>query len=476
MRDSKATPEPTDLDERIAEYGSHVLAVEPTGVEKVPEAARHGHPLSLMWTWIPPNMEFATVFIGVIAVLFFGLDFWTAAVALLLGAAVGAVAHGVASTYGPRFGVPQMVAGRIAFGRRGTALPAGLNAAMAGLGWFAVNSVSGAFALSELTGLPTLPSLVLVVAAQIGIGYMGHNFVHVFSRCIAPLVTAVFLVTSAVVLAGSDLGAPPVGPGRFGGFMLAFSAAFGYTAGWNPFAADYTRYLPSTTPHRRVAFFPALGLFLSISLLMLAGAASATIAGGGHQNPTKAFTSTLPGWLGTLTLLVIVLGSISANALNVYSAGLSFISLGLRWMPRGPVALVIGTAGFLVAWAGLRDTARSYEAYLLVVSYWVAPWQAVVFTDQWLRYRARMSDREAFRRITDPAYEVWAGPIAMLLGTVASVLLFSNQQRFSGYIPRVAPQVGDLTCVAGFLLTAVLYAALRRLPALGPRQVGRARP
>ena len=45
---------------------------------------------------------------------------------------------------GPKYGVPQMVLSRLGFGYWGNALPAGLNSVTAGIGWFAVNSVSGA--------------------------------------------------------------------------------------------------------------------------------------------------------------------------------------------------------------------------------------------------------------------------------------------------------------------------------------------
>ncbi|GAA0690647.1 cytosine permease [Kitasatospora atroaurantiaca] len=465
--DGTSVSDPADLNADITAYGSHVLAVEPTGAEPIPEEARHGSPLGLLWTWLSPNMEFATIYIGVISVLFFGLGFWTASAALLLGTAVGSVTHGWLSAYGPRFGVPQMVAGRVAFGRWGNALPAGLNAVGAGLGWFAVNSVSGAFALSTLSGMPTLFCLVLVVIAQIAVAYLGHNFVHGFEKYALPLLTVVFLAASAVTLGKAHLGGAAGTAGGFGGFMLAFSTAFGYAAGWNPFAADYTRYLPSTAPRWKVITYPAVGVFVGVSVLAVVGAASATIVSG-EKNPTAAFTGHLPGWLGNLTLLAIMLGAISANAINIYSAGMSFVSLGLRRLPRGPVALVIGLLGFLVAWSGLSDAGHSYEAFLLVIAYWVAPWLAVVFVDQWLRHRAGGTDEAAGERMADASYEVWAGPVSMLAGTLVSVLLFSNQEQFTGYVAKAAPSIGDLTCVVGFVLTALLYAGLRRVPGLAP--------
>ena len=120
--------------------------VEVGGIEAIPLDRRHGSPWQLLATWSAPNLEFATVFVGVLAVFAFGLPFWTAMAALVVGNALGCITHGVLSSWGPRDGVAQMVLGRTAFGTRGNILPAALNTVMAGLGWFAVNSVSGALA------------------------------------------------------------------------------------------------------------------------------------------------------------------------------------------------------------------------------------------------------------------------------------------------------------------------------------------
>ena len=111
---------------------------------------RHGKPIQLFWTWLSPNLEFATVFIGVIAVAFLGLNLWQAATAIIIGTALGSISHAVLSSWGPKFGVPMMVESRGAFGFLGNILPAGLNGLTASFGWFIVNSVSGAFALQAL--------------------------------------------------------------------------------------------------------------------------------------------------------------------------------------------------------------------------------------------------------------------------------------------------------------------------------------
>src|ERR1700731_2666030 len=135
---------------REGEYGERVATVEPGGAEYTALRERHGKPIQLFWTWLSPNLEFATVFIGVIAVAFLGLNLWEAATAIIIGTAVGSLTHGILSSWGPKFGVPMMVESRGAFGFLGNILPAALNAFTGSIGWFIVNSVSGAFALTAL--------------------------------------------------------------------------------------------------------------------------------------------------------------------------------------------------------------------------------------------------------------------------------------------------------------------------------------
>ena len=53
---------------REGEYGTRVIAIEPGGAEMVPPRDRHGSPVQLLWTWLSPNLEFATVFLGVLAI------------------------------------------------------------------------------------------------------------------------------------------------------------------------------------------------------------------------------------------------------------------------------------------------------------------------------------------------------------------------------------------------------------------------
>src|SRR5438094_1941299 len=170
---------------REGEYGERVATVEPGGVEYIALKERHGKPIDLFWTWLSPNLEFATVFVGVLSVAVFGLSFWQTAVAIVVGSALGSLTHFVLSSWGPKFGVPMMVESRGAFGFLGNILPAGLNAFTGTIGWFIVNSVSRGFHVRVVAGLINVNlhfaiAFLIIVVAQVAIATLGHNFIHVF--------------------------------------------------------------------------------------------------------------------------------------------------------------------------------------------------------------------------------------------------------------------------------------------------------
>ena len=448
----------TPAEVREGSYGAKLTAVEPGGAGFIPVAERHGRPLNLFWTWMSPNLEFATIFVGVISVLYFQQTFGQAVAAIVLGTALGSATHGILSSRGPAMGVPQMVLSRIGFGYRGNILPAGLNAVVAGIGWFAVNSVSGALALATLTGLPNVLCLLIVVLVQVAVAFFGHNLVQAFERYAFPILAVIFLITSVITLSKAAPSTVASQAGGLGGFLLTVGAAFGYAAGWNPYATDYTRYLPANISKVATGVWAGLGVFVSCTFLEIVGAASATIAAPGIDNPTAAFTSHLPSVMANLTLLAIALGAISANAINIYSGSMSFLALGINLpstIRRAIVSGVFGVLGFFLAWSGLSDAGHKYENFLLVISYWIGPWLAVYFAD-WLLRRGKRVDGFLY----DKAHNPWSGAVSMAVGMVVSIWLFSNQSEYVGPVPKHWPSFGDFTFEVGFLVAAALYVVL----------------
>ena len=439
-------------------YGAKVTAVEPGGAEVIPLSERHGKPIQMLWTWTSPNMEFATIAVGILGITF-GLSFWQTVSAIVIGNVLGALCQAVLSSWGPSTGFCQMVLSRRAFGFLGNLLPAGLNWLVAGVGWFAVNSVSGGLALASLTGMNKYLSLVIVVVLMLVLAYFGHNLIQIFEKYAAPVLTVIFVIGGIVILTKSHPSAPAAGAFP-GAWWVLLGATFGYAAGWNPYASDYTRYLPAGSG-KAAGIWAGVGVLVSCILLEVFGAAAYTALGSaapGVPDP-GAFTSVLPTWLGKLTLLGIALGAIAANALNVYSSALSFAAMGINIKTpslRAVVAVTMGIIGFVVAVIGINNIS-TYENFLLVISYWIGPWLGVVFMDRILR--KWQPDELVY---SDRSYQNWAGPIAMLVSAVAAIWLFSNQSYYTGPIPKAHGSIGDLTFEVGFVLAAILYAVLYR--------------
>ena len=458
---------------REGEYGTRVTAVEPGGVEYIPDRERHGSPLQLFWTWMSPNMEFATVYVGVLPIALFGGGFWPTVLGVIIGSAMGSITHGILSAMGPRFGVPQMVEGRASFGYFGNFLPALLSWLTASFGWFIVNSVSGTFALVTLSQLinnnkPFLSfpvAFVIIVVIQVIVAFIGHNMIHQFERVIFPYLAIVFGLATIIVLAQAhtDLGFNSKAPVPFGGpsgaFILAVFISFGYAIGWNPFASDYSRYLPRSADPWRVGLAAGLGVFISCAVLEIAGAAAATFST--SSNPTQQFTNPLPTVLQYLVLLGIALGAIAANVLNMYSGAMGFLTLGVKLAlekRRAISALVFGAVGLVVGLALQANVGpgTKYENFLLLITYWITPWLGVVITDFFLN-RGRYPEEIFY----DRGWRSWKGFVAMLAGIIATVPFWDQGDPIPlGWVPKNYPQLGDLSFFAGAIVAVVVYLVL----------------
>jgi NCS1 nucleoside transporter family len=472
-----AVTEPVDVPVREGDYGERVATVEPGGVEYIALSERHGKPIKLFWTWLTPNLEFATIFVGIIAITLFGLNMWESASAIIIGSALGSLTHAILSSWGPRYGVPMMIMGRAPFGFLGNILPAGLNAFTGAFGWFIVNSVSGAFAIQALLPSLNLPfwlTFLIIVLVQVTIATFGHNLIHSFEQWALPLLGVVFAVACFFIFSQGNYGIAynpkaVLASGEVGGWLLVFTATFGYAAGWNPYAADYTRYLPPTTSRFMVGLWAGLGVFISCVILEMAGAVLATVAGtkwGPTDIPTAQLQHAMPDLVYYLTLLCIAIGAVAANAINIYSGTMSLVALGIRELGmtlrqrRAMLAVlagVIGYAGGIIFQAQVAPGGK-YEFFLLLISYWIAPWLAVMLVDYWLR-KGNYGNEKVFY---DTGHQRWQGFAAMAIGLVVSVYLFSNNALYLGVVVKSNPGVGDLTFVVGFVLTAILYFAFNR--------------
>lgn len=506
-------------------YKDDVLEIEPHGLEHIRHAERHGNPFTLFTLWFAANTVLATWIIGNLAVGVFGESMRGALLGLLIGNVAGGVLLGTLSTFGPRLGVPQMIQSRAAFGFLGNFGPGTLNY-LAGIGWFAVNTVYGTYALVTLVRLNFFIALAIMVVVQVVLAVYGYNMIHLFERVMSLALGVVFFVLAIFTFSKGNFAAPfnphasvPFG-GEVGGFIITIGLALSYYLGWMPFASDYSRYLPQTTKATRAFLFTFLGSFIPCLALEWMGALTASIAmpAATAANPTSAIAFLMPGPLAGVALIAIVFGTLAANSLNIYSGAMSALvvhadhnpwvkalitgaifgaalatllvvsnaTLASEQQPTLPVTIIIAAGviiGVMVAivvrfplkrWhaailvgvlGGLLSTggsnpavaAQDYSNFLLLLSYWITPWVAVVVVDWFLKHRRKYQLTTLYSQGT----RVRAGALAWLAGLIISIP-FWNQAWYVGPVPAHVPQVGDLSYLVSFVIAAVVYAIAGR--------------
>src|SRR6185503_14266849 len=139
-------------------------------------------------------------------------------------------------------------------------------------------------------------------------------------------------------------------------------------------------------------------------------------ATGGAVETINSVLSGTP--LAALAMLAIGIGTVAVNAMNDYTGSLSLQAAGIR-VPRVISAGLIAVLGFgVTVWLNSGDLVGKVENILLFLSYWIAPWAAVVLAD-WRMRRGRVDVRRLVSISSLPSG--WFALVAAVLGFVVSL-------------------------------------------------------
>jgi NCS1 family nucleobase:cation symporter-1 len=348
--------------------------------------------------WFTPNLVPAAFFLGTLAAAdFIGLGFWTSLAAIVIGNLVGSVLVGLLATMGPKTGMAQMPLARLAYGK--SIVVPGLLNWISCIGWDGINSVFGAAAISILTGLPFVASLLIIVVCQGLLGILGYEAIHSFEKYMAIVLGVMFAVLTVYIAqqAGSGLARTDAVSGgvQIGAFILYSTIIASFVLAWALYASDYTRYLPANASSSRIFWWTVLGLTLAAGWVETLGllVADKATAGGAVDTINKILSGSI---LAPLAMIAIGIGTVAVNAMNDYTGSLSLQAAGIR-VPRVVSAIVVAILGFGVTlWLNASDLVGKIENILLFLSYWIAPWAAVVLADWRLR-----GGRADVRRLVD---------------------------------------------------------------------------
>lgn len=455
MRDIAARPAEADV------FGK----VEAHGIDAIPAEERHGQPRELAGLWAGAFVNYASLFTASLLTTYYGLGVWDGLAATVLGTVAAALILGLLSNTGPRSGQPQIVFTRRIFGLRGSYLGAGLTLFLA-VGWFAVDCVIAAQAGAQLFGGGSRWmqfGLVLVIAAvSVAVAVFGHQTIRVLETYGA--------VTFAILSAALFLFLAPQfhwsqrptvsGPDYAGAFVLGLMTCFALVASWYPFASDYSRYLPASSATRAVTWWPVFGVTAPMLLLGLFGLLLPTVDAklAANQGLLAVISAHAPLWIAIPFFVFVVAGEIWANYLDVYTAGLVTLAMGIR-LRRWQTALGCGLLGTaLAAYAVLvTDFHVAYEDFLILTYLWAPAWAAVVLLSFFV-----------FEGKPRPALAL----VAWLAGTATSLLFVNYSNLFGNVLASAsffnAGLIGalhgaDLSGVVSVAVAAAVYWTGRRL-------------
>jgi NCS1 family nucleobase:cation symporter-1 len=261
------------------------------------------------------------------------------------------------------------------------------------IGWDGINSVFGAAAISILTGLPFVVSLIVIVLLQGLLGILGYEAIHTFEKYMAIVLGAMFVVLTIAIAGQASTGLARTdavsGLDQIGAFILYSTIIASFVLAWALYASDYTRYLPEDAPSSRIFLWTVLGLTLSAGWVEALGLLVADKATkGGAVDTINTILSGTP--LAALAMIAIGIGTVAVNAMNDYTGSLSLQAAGIR-VPRIVSAIIVAILGFFVTlWLNSENLVGKIENILLFLSYWIAPWAAVVLAD-WRIRRGRVN-------------------------------------------------------------------------------------
>jgi len=463
--------------------GRPTFKVEQRSIEFIPGSERHGSPRSLFFIWFASNMQITTVVTGALGVIL-GLSLPWALLALVIGNVAGAVFMAGHSAQGPKLGIPQMIQSRAQFGFYGAILPLVLVLVMY-LGFFASSGVLGGSALASWTGMNVDLAIIVVSVVCMVLAVYGYQLIHQFERVVSVISGLGFLVLTIRLLSEHSISSVWVSSGFSAGtFLLTISIAATWQITYAPYVADYSRYLPETTSIRSCFWWTYSGSVIGSVWMMAFGSAAAALAAKTFNGGSPSFVVGLaPSGTSGLFYLVIILGVIAINVLNLYGAFMSTTTTvtalaRFRVRPAVRLGFVAGAAvaGTVIAVAGRTNFVPNYTNFILFLAYFLIPWTAVNLVDFYF-VRHQQFDIDA---IFDPRGRYgrvsWRAMTAYLLGVVVEIP-FMSTTFYTG--PMVAHLGGaDISWIIGLIVTSVTYYALgrsvrqpaERVPAVATKQ------
>lgn len=271
------------------------------------------------------------------------------------------------------------------------------------VGWETVLVSLATFATATVFGrlgwgdgdLTKVVAFLVVAAIIVAAGILGFDAIMQLQKWLTVAMIVVTLLYMVLTFDHVDLSA--AGALEAGSLSALVGATIlvmtGFGVGWVNSAADYSRYLPRTASTPGVVGWPTLGGSLPVVILVAYGvllcASDDKLSAAVALDPIGALTTILPTWFLVPFALVAIGGLVSGAVLDIYSSGLTLLTLGLRtprWVAAAidGVLMVLGT--LYIVWVA-DSFLGIFMAFLIILGVPMAAWCGVFLADLLLRRR-----------------------------------------------------------------------------------------
>lgn len=454
-------------------------AVERYGVDTIPEAQRTSTARDVIGILWGGNLALSVMVFGWLAVLY-GLSWWAAVAAIVVGTLIGSLAVAPMALLGYRSGTNNSVTSGAYFGVRGRLVASAIGLLLC-LGYIALTVWTGGEAVitAIARALGVKPNdwayaagyLVITVVVTL-VAVYGFRWLVTLNRWIVPVVGSTMVLT-IIGFAGSFDASYPGTPDAYalGTFwptwiLAALTAGVAGPISYVTLTGDWTRYVsPERHSPRSVVGALFVGMFGGLLVPTLFGAFVAVVAFDPNDF-VAGLVKGSPGWLLVPIVATGVIGSLGQGGLNLYSMGLDLDAILPRLTRTQSTTIVAALATALVFLGTFVWSAEeSVTTYVLVLTSLATPW-AVVTMIGFVRTRGRLDEPslQVFnRRERGGAYWFRGGwnvdaVLAWAGGSVLGVLSNSTTS-FEGPIAGALGGL-DVSVLTSALTAGLLYVAL----------------
>jgi purine-cytosine permease-like protein len=458
--------------------------LEAYGVDTIAEADRTSRPTDIIKMLWGGNLSLSVMVFGWLTILY-GLGWWQAVSAILVGTLIGSLLVAGAGLLGFRSATNNSVTSGAFFGVRGRLIASlvGLMLCMQYIAlaiWTGGDTLAAVWAqlgnneLTEDSVVELSMSYVLISVAVVAAAIYGYQILVQLNKFIVPIIGVTMLLIifalwplfDATYAGAPDLYALVEFTPTW--MLAALTAGAAGPISYVTLAGDWSRYIsPERHTSKQVFNATFWGLFIGLSVPTLFGAFVSVAAFDEFSLVTGLLRET-PGWLLIPVMILGFVGSLGQGGINLYSMGLDMDAI-LPQLSRFKSTLLVAGISLALVFLGrfVYDAEAAVTNSVLFLTSLATSWGAITLFGYWrIKGQFDKADLQVFNeRRHGGRYWFTAGwnlkaTFAWIAGSAAGITGISSID----YVGPIAERLSyvDVSIPVSALVAVSLYAILER--------------